>query len=111
MIPLKQDVLWIRTLRSGFGGILISVALAALSYAVPLLDAFGIYISPGRYLLPAIEPLVPSTLIYRLVPEGGAHAGVLLVVTCALLFWTIVFGLLLFVRTSLKRKRRDIRTG
>src|SRR5262245_41531983 len=107
MIPSKRNAVWKRILISVFAGVLISSACGAGSYVFPLFDAFSIYISPSRFLLPVIGPLVPSALVDRLVPEGGAPAGVLLIVICAALFWAIIFALLYFVWTSIKRARAN----
>jgi hypothetical protein len=97
-------------LKSAFVGILLAIAVGVLAYALaPVLDAVGLYIAPTRILIPVIGPLIPSSVTYRLVPEGGATAGVLLILICALIFWSIIFGATHFFIGTLKRHRSDTR--
>jgi hypothetical protein len=62
----------------------------------------------GGKPLPIIGPLIPSPKAYRLMPDSGAVAGVLIISVCAILFWTVVFGAAYFARLSLRRKDSSI---
>ena len=68
-------------------GIIAAVALGAVAFArSPFFHAVGVYIMPARLMVPVLGPIVPSRLTYWLVPDGGAAAGVLLVIASAILF-------------------------
>ena len=96
-----------RVLESGFTGMLVAIALGVLAYLLaPFFDAVGVYAAPAQLLLPIIGALIPSTVVFRLVPEGGAPAGILLIMTCTLLFWTVVLGSIHFLVGSLRRPRQ-----
>jgi hypothetical protein len=72
------------------------------------LDPFGIYLWPAGILAPVIGPLLLSTkLVYWLVPDGGAPAGVFLIVLSSLLFWAILFGVAYFAWSALRKWRAD----
>ena len=91
-----------RILKSAFIGMVLAIAMAALAYALsPVLDAVGIYVSPGVILL----PLIPMKLGHWLYPEGGPTLGVFLLLLSAILFWTILFGAGHFVWVLLKSRR------
>jgi hypothetical protein len=78
-------------------GTLAALSAGVIAFALShFFDAFSLFISPSRLVLPVIEPLVPDSVIYWLVPDGGATAGVLLIMFCALLFWSAVFGAIHF---------------
>jgi hypothetical protein len=82
------------------------VALGAAAFALsPFFDAVGVYIMPARLMAPVLGPIVPSRLTYWLVPEGGAAAGVLLILASSVLFWTICFGVIYFVWATSRRRR------
>jgi len=83
-----------------------AIALGAIAYAfAPLFDAVGVYIMPARLLVPVAGRIIPSQLIYWLVPDGGAAAGVLLILTSAVLFWTVCFGAIYFAWATSRRKQ------
>jgi hypothetical protein len=85
-------------------GMLFSIAVGVLAFALaPFFDAVGLYATPTRILLPVVGPLIPSSAVYRLFPDGGAPAGVFLILSCAFLFWTIVFGIAHVAWLSLRR--------
>ena len=98
--------------RSAAVGIVAAIALGILAFALaPFFDAVGVYITPAGLLVQVIGPLIPSTVVYWLVPGGGAPAGLLLILVCTLLFWTIVFGGTHFAWASLKRRRPTQKTA
>ena len=97
--------------KSAAVGIVAAIALGVLAFALaPFFDAVVAYIMPAGLLVPVIAPLIPSTVVYWLVPGGGAPAGLLLILVCALLFWTIVFGVTHFAWASLRRRRATQKT-
>ena len=98
--------------RSAVVGVVASIALGVLAFALaPFFDAVGVYITPAAMLVPVVGPLIPSAVAYRLVPGGGAPAGLLLILVCTLLFWTIVFGATHFACASLRRRRATQKTA
>jgi hypothetical protein len=104
-VPLK---LLFRSVAIGVVG---AVASGALAFAAaPLFDAVGMYLTPARLFLPAMVRFIPSKLVYWLVPDGGAPAGVLLILVSAALFWAIIFGVTYFACAKLGRRRAAQRT-
>jgi hypothetical protein len=99
-VPLKL------LFRSVAVGVLAAVAFGALAFAAaPLFDAVGMYIMPANLFLPVLVRFIPSKLLYWLVPDGGAPAGVLLILVSATLFWAVIFGVTYFVCATLGRRR------
>jgi hypothetical protein len=97
--------------RSVAVGIVLALALGALAFALArFFDAVGVYITPATLLEPVIEPLIPSAVVYWLVPDGGAPAALLLILVCTLLFWTTVFGVAHFAWASLRCRRATQKT-
>ena len=98
-----------RFFRSAIVGVFLAIAGFVLTFA--LAPFFGsavlAYVAPAGMLVPVIGPLIPSKVVYWLVPDGGAPAGALLVGVCALFFWTIVFGVAHFAWVSLRRAGTD----
>jgi hypothetical protein len=109
-MPLRPKLIALRVLKSTFVGALLAIALGVLAYAVPIFYAVGFYAAPSQLLIPIIGSLVPSSLVYRVVPEGGAPAGVLLILTSALIFWTLTFAVIHFLIGSMRRNRASTRT-
>jgi hypothetical protein len=104
-----------RFFKSAMVGVFLAVAGFVLAFALgPFFDAVRVYLAPAGLLLPVIGPLIPSSVVYRFVPDGGAPAGVLLIGICALLFWTIVFGVAHFAWISfrnLEARTKSPKTG
>ena len=77
-----------RFFRSAIVGVFLAIAGFVLTFA--LAPFFGsavlAYVAPAGMLVPVIGPLIPSKVVYWLVPDGGAPAGALLVGVCALFF-------------------------
>jgi hypothetical protein len=85
---------------------LLSVGLGTLTFALGrFFDAFGIYLAPAGKVIVVVGPIIPDSVVYWLIPNGGAPAGVLLVVISAMFFWTVLFGGVHFAWTSLGRRR------
>jgi hypothetical protein len=64
-------------------GIFAAIIVGALSFAADAVDA---YIAPARLVVPIVGPLIPPSLVSRLIPDGGAPAGVMLILGSAILF-------------------------
>jgi hypothetical protein len=93
-----------RFFRSAVVGMVLAIAVGLLAFALsPFFDAIGVYVMPAEMLAPVIGPLLASTVMYWLVPDGGVPASVLLIVISAFFFWTIVFGVAHFAWPSLRR--------
>ena len=91
------QVPWKLVLLSAVVGILAAIALGGLAFAAePHFDAVGVYFAPARLTIFVVEPLIPSRLMYWLVPDGGASAGLFLILASAILFWSVFFGAIYF---------------
>lgn len=89
-------------IRSVFVGILSAVVTCVFAFALaPWFDAVGLLIAPAAILVSIICPIMPSIALYSLVPDGGAPAGVLLVLGSALFFWVVIFGAMYYILISL----------
>ena len=51
-----------------------------------------VYLWPGMYIGGAVAHIIPSQLIYALVPDGGGPAFVLIAATSSIFFWTCLFA-------------------
>ncbi len=92
--------------RSAAVGVGAAIAAGVLAFAAaPLFDAVGMYLAPTSLFFPVMQRVIPSKLVYRLVPDGGAPAGVLLILGTAVLFWSVVFGVTYFAWATLRRRR------
>jgi hypothetical protein len=92
-----------RILKSGAAGTLAAFSAGVIAFALSrFFDAFSLFIAPSRLVSPVIEPLVPDSVIYWLVPNGGAPAGVLLIMFGAFLFWSAAFGAVHFAWMQLR---------
>ena len=91
------QVPWKLVLISAVVGILAAIALGGLAFAAePHFDAVGVYLAPARLTIFVVEPLIPSRLMYWFVPDGGAPAGLFLILVSAILFWSVFFGAIYF---------------
>jgi hypothetical protein len=107
-MPTLTKSFGMRVFSSASVGMLFATAVGVFAYGLaPFFDPVGLYAAPSQILIPVIAPLIPSSVVYRLVPEGGAPAGVLLILTAAFIFWTVIFALAHFVIGSPKRQRAD----
>ena len=96
-----------RFFRSVVIGAVLAIAGFALAFALaPFFDAVILYITPAAILVPVIGSLIPSKVVYWLVPDGGGPAGLLLIMISAFFFWTIVFGVVHFSWLSLRDRRK-----
>ena len=67
------QVPWKLVLISAVVGILAAIALGGLAFAAaPHFDAVGVYFAPARLTIFVVEPLIPSRLMYWLVPDGAS---------------------------------------
>ena len=98
-----------RFFKSAMVGVSFAIAGLVLAFALaPFLGgAVMVYVAPAGMLVPVIGPLIPSKVLYWLVPDGGAPAGVLLIGVCALIFWTLAFGVAHFAWVSLRPGEKD----
>jgi hypothetical protein len=62
-------------------------------------------LSPGVPVAGFIGRFIPSSLLYAVVPEGGAPAFLLLVAIFAFCFWTAVASVVYFVWARYTRSR------
>jgi|HubBroStandDraft_2_1064218.scaffolds.fasta_scaffold158888_1 hypothetical protein len=70
------QVPWKLVLISAVVGILAAIALGGVAFAAaPHFDAVSVYFAPARLTIFVVEPLIPSRLMYWLVPDGGAVSG------------------------------------
>jgi hypothetical protein len=100
------QVPWKLVLMSAVVGILAPIALGGLAFAEePHFDAVGVYFAPARLTIFVVGPLIPSRLVYWLVPDGDAPAGLFLTLVSAILFWSILFGAIYFTWATSKRRR------
>jgi hypothetical protein len=91
--------------RSVGVGILAAIALGVSAFAAaPFFDAVGIYLTPAKLVVPVMGPVIPSTLMYWLIPDGGAPAGIFLILVSAVGFWSIFFGAIYFAWARLKSR-------
>lgn len=51
-----------------------------------------VYLWPGMYIGGAATRIIPSQLIYALVPDGGGPAFVLIAASSSIFFWTCLFA-------------------
>jgi len=97
-----------RLFKSALVGALSAIAACVLAFALaPWFDAVRLFITPAAILVPIIGPMLPSTALYSLVPDGGAPAGVLLILSSALLFWALIFGTAYFTLASVIGRRSN----
>ena len=92
--------------KSAFVGTVAAIAVGVLAFALaPFFDAVGAYMKPAAFLIPFIGRMIPSRTLYRVIPDGGAAAGVLLMLVCTFSFWAVVFGGSYFAWAKLNPKR------
>jgi hypothetical protein len=107
-LPIQSKLV----LRSACFGIVAAIALGAVAFAVaPLFDGVAVYSAPARLVVPIIGPAIPSRLIYWLIPDGGAPAGILLILISAVLFWSTLFGATYFAFARSKSRLHAMRTA
>ena len=85
-----------------------AVSLGVLAFVVfPGSVLTGLFMAPAIPLVPILGPLVPGRLMDHLIPGGGAPAGVMLIVTSALLGWAAAATCMFLVgrRVKLRRSR------
>jgi len=59
-----------------------------------------VYLWPGMYIGCIVASVIPSALIYAIVPDGGGPAFVLIAATCSIFFWACA---IVGVHTAYKR--------
>jgi hypothetical protein len=80
-------------LRISIWSIGLSVAFGAAAFMLaPKTWVVSVYLWPGTYVGAALARLVPLSLMYCVVPEGGAPAFLLLVLIGAFVSWAILFA-------------------
>ena len=96
-------------------GMCFSAAIGAVALAIlPPGWAWTAYMWPGIQTAPVLVHITPTAMVYWLVPEGGAPAYLLLVLTGAFLAWSVLFALAAFAirreaRALLTRRSRSCR--
>ncbi len=82
-------------LKSVLFGIVIALLLFVVAYILlPQTWITQAYLSPGLILGTIFLPVIPTKLVYWLVPEGGGPAFVLIGFVGAVLFWFLLFAIL-----------------
>ena len=90
-----------RLFKSAIVGASLAITFGVLAYEVaPWIDAVSVYAIPGEMFL----GLIPSKMVYWLVPEGGPLAAALSVPFAAG-FWTVLLAGAHFGCISLKTRR------
>jgi hypothetical protein len=90
-----------RILVSTLFGAATAILLGAVTFIFPRFDLFSLYTMPSQWLLSILGPLIPEQL--RAWFGDGPPAGVGLILTCTLLFWTLAFGALHFAFLTLEK--------
>ena len=91
-LAMAFEAPWKLFFKSAGVGILFAIALGVLAFsAAPFFDAVGMYFAPARLIAPVMMPIIPSRLIYWLVPDGGPPAAILLILVSATSFWSVLF--------------------
>jgi hypothetical protein len=92
--------------KSAAIGLAASVVAGLLAFAfAPWFDAVGVYTAVPGLLIPIVGRGIPARWVYELLPDGVAAAGVLLILGCTVLCWTIIFGGCYFAWIALRGKR------
>jgi hypothetical protein len=92
--------------QSALIGLALAIACGAVALTLaPLLDAVGFYIMPAAWLLPLVGTIM-TPVQKLLVPDGGPAAGVMDILTAAILFWTVLFAVAHFGFSSWSRNSR-----
>jgi hypothetical protein len=55
-------------------------------------DAVTAYLQPGIVLGGLVSHLIPTAVVYWVVPEGGPSAFLLIALACAFFFWSTLLG-------------------
>jgi hypothetical protein len=70
----------------------------------------SIYLWPSMYIGSAVVRIIPSQVIYAVVPDGGGPAFVLIAAVCSVLFWTCTFAGIRAVLKKLAKSRGEMTT-
>jgi hypothetical protein len=74
-------------------GALLAVIVGVLVFVVASrTHVVTAYLLPGVAIAFVLSPVIPTKVVYWLDPEGGPPAFLMLAMTCAFLFWTLVFA-------------------
>jgi len=85
----KKTLLFV---HSSIRGLIVAVALgASFFFLLPRTWITEAYLKPGMLIGSGLSFLLPSQLVYTIVPDGGGPALVLLALIGTLIFWTSVF--------------------
>lgn len=94
-----------QVLRSTVLGFLVA-STAGLAFGSwnlePLASA---YLLPGIVVGSVLVPLLPTTLVYAIEPEGGAVAFIKVALACAVGFWSTAIGVLHWRRVRSNRAK------
>ncbi|MCM0083044.1 hypothetical protein L4X63_15740 [Geomonas sp. Red32] len=66
-----------------------------------------VYLWPGVYIGGAVARVIPSALIYALVPDGGGPAFLLIATTCSIFFWTCIIAAIYISFKKLRKGQND----
>jgi hypothetical protein len=82
-----RTALWLSLLGSGISS---AIGLLVLG-AFPQSWAATTYLWPGPNVAPLLSKIIPTAVVYRLVPDGGAPAFLMLILVGAFVSWTVLF--------------------
>jgi hypothetical protein len=95
--------------RSAIVGLTAAIAMGIVAFALaPFFDAVGLYSAPAGRLLPVVGPIILPVVDW-LLPDSGAPAGVMLILICAISFWTMLFALAHYAWSRSRNGRRPNR--
>ena len=101
-LPLKT---W---LKAAVGGIVGALGFGGLAFGLQrFFDAGNLYMAPAWFFLPGTFRTARSEVLGAVLAGGGLPADVYILLVCAILFWTFVFGGVYLVWVLIKRSRAE----
>lgn len=81
------------TLKDFAAGALFAAVVGMLAFVLaPRTHVVTAYLLPGMAIAGVLSPVIPTKVVYWLDPEGGPSAFLALTMTCAFVFWALVFA-------------------
>ena len=82
-----------RMLKSLTVGTVASLCLGGLVFILaPKTALVNAYLVPGVVIGGSLTRVIPTRLVYWIAPDGGPEAFLAVALTCAVIFWSLVFG-------------------
>jgi len=76
-----------------FGALIAAVIGILVFVPAPRTHAATAYLMPGIAIGGALSVITPTKLVYWIDPDGGPPAFLVIAITWAFAFWTLVFGI------------------